>query len=591
MSKNKKESVIAETLKIYWRATKKYKFHALAVAILIPLGIILNAYVSPLIVAQVINKLQAGVPQDQLWQVFSPLIFAGAGIYIFSELFVWRAGIWILWKMQMRIYHDLYEEAFEKMVNQSMSFHAQKMSGSMVSAARNFANSYIGFLDTAIFNILRILIGVIAIVVILTPIAPLYTLGLFALAIIFAIISASGLDKVATAQKKSTKEHNRLSGIFTDAISNILSTKANSRESQELKNIKDQGAKAFSAEMNFAKKVTLRDLGFGSVLATGNLLILLVAVFGQFWFGISLGTLILMMDYSQRLLSQLWDINRIIRGISKAFGDADEMTRLISTENPIKDIKGAKPLKVKGGKIEFKDVDFRHDDKPTSLFTDFNLKIKAGEKIGLVGSSGSGKSTLTKMILRFSDVESGEVLIDEQNISKVTQSSLRNSISYVPQESSLFDRTIRENIAYGRPDASEKEIIKAAKLANAWDFIKDLPDGLETTVGERGTKLSGGQKQRISIARAILKNSPILILDEATSALDTESEKLIQDALENLMKNRTSIVIAHRLSTIQQMDRIIVIEDGEIVEQGSHKELLKLDAQYAKLWKIQSGEA
>ena len=236
-----------------------------------------------------------------------------------------------------------------------------------------------------------------------------------------------------------------------------------------------------------------------------------------------------------------------------------------------------------------KKITFKHHDAKTPIFNDFSLRIKAGERVGLVGISGSGKTTLTKLLLRFADVDSGEILIDGQNISEVQQVSLRENIAYVPQETTLFHRSIAENIAYGKPDATQKEIERAAKLANAHEFIQELPNGYETLVGERGIKLSGGQRQRVAIARAILKDAPILVLDEATSALDSESEALIQDALEKLMKGRTSIVVAHRLSTIASMDKIVVLDDGKIVEQGSHHALIKRGGAYSQLWSRQSG--
>jgi ATP-binding cassette subfamily B protein len=223
------------------------------------------------------------------------------------------------------------------------------------------------------------------------------------------------------------------------------------------------------------------------------------------------------------------------------------------------------------------------------VFDELNLHIQSGEKIGLVGPSGGGKSTLTRLMLRFDDVQAGSITIDGQNIADVTQASLRQNIAYVPQEPLLFHRTIGENISYGRPEAKQSEIAEAARKAKADEFITKLADGYKTVVGERGVKLSGGQRQRVAIARAILKDAPILILDEATSALDSESEVLIQQALWELMKGRTAIVIAHRLSTIQKMDRIIVLDDGKIVEEGTHKQLLAKKGLYAKLWSHQSG--
>jgi ATP-binding cassette subfamily B protein len=270
-------------------------------------------------------------------------------------------------------------------------------------------------------------------------------------------------------------------------------------------------------------------------------------------------------------------------------GDAKEMTDILESDTHITN-HGNQPLAVKAGQIKLKNVTFTHDEgEGATLFNDFSMTVHSGEKIGLVGSSGSGKTTLTKLLLRLADIDNGEILIDGQNIANVTQESLREHVAYVPQEPLLFHRTIRENIAYGKPDASDEEIEVAAKKAGALQFIRELKDGFDTLVGERGVKLSGGQRQRIAIARAILKDSPILILDEATSALDSESEKLIQQSLETLMKDRTSIVIAHRLSTIAKLDRIIVLDNGKIIEDGTHKTLLAKNGMYAKLWKRQSG--
>jgi ATP-binding cassette subfamily B protein len=243
------------------------------------------------------------------------------------------------------------------------------------------------------------------------------------------------------------------------------------------------------------------------------------------------------------------------------------------------------------GDIRLVDVNFRYEEggnKP--LFHALNLVIKPGEQVGLVGHSGGGKSSLVKLLSRFMDIDSGQILIDGQDITQITQRSLRERIAYVPQDPLLFHRSLIENIRYGRPEASDEEVFAVAKLAHADDFINSLPKGYDTLVGERGVKLSGGQRQRVAIARAMLKNAPILVLDEATSALDSESEVLIQDALWKLMEGRTAIVIAHRLSTIQRMDRIIVMEDGAVIEQGSHKDLLRLEGgTYARLWAHQSG--
>ena len=295
------------------------------------------------------------------------------------------------------------------------------------------------------------------------------------------------------------------------------------------------------------------------------------------------------MAYLQRLAVQLFALGELINGYDKLLLQATPMTEILQEPPAIVD-HSDKQLIVTHGAISFDSVSYAYRDAKTNeVIRSLSLTIPAGQKIGLVGVSGAGKTTITKLLLRFDDISSGTIAIDGQDISKVTQTSLRESIAYVAQEPLLFHRSLRDNIAYARPDASEAEIIDAAQKAYATEFIDRLPRGLDTIVGERGVKLSGGQRQRIAIARAILKDAPILLLDEATSALDSESEKLIQSALTKLMHGRTSLVIAHRLSTIAKLDRIVVLDQGRVVEDGTHSELLKRDGIYARLWAHQSG--
>jgi ATP-binding cassette subfamily B protein len=318
---------------------------------------------------------------------------------------------------------------------------------------------------------------------------------------------------------------------------------------------------------------------------------LFMAVVGVLVFKTNIATVFLILSYTLSIVGQLFGFStNSLRNYNRSLGEAADMVGILQIEPDVKDPAAPEKVRIQNGEIKFKHVIFTHNGADDALFQGLSLEIKAGEKVGLVGHSGSGKTTFTKLLLRFSDIDGGEILIDGQNIAKITQDDLRSHIAYVPQEPLLFHRTIRENIAYGKPDASEKEIEKAAIQANAHTFIKDLPNGYETLVGERGVKLSGGQRQRVAIARAILKDAPILVLDEATSSLDSESEALIQDALWKLMEGRTTIVVAHRLSTIQHMDRIVVLSDGRIVETGSHKTLLRNNSgTYAKLWARQSG--
>lgn len=430
---------------------------------------------------------------------------------------------------------------------------------------------------------------VVFIMVILFPRSPLFAIALLVLIALYIMCSALTFKKISHLSKERAEAENKQTGQLADSVSNILSVKSYGRESHErhrYANFNRASYNAGIAQMNATMK---RDLAFNFV-NIGIIAVLVVFMMaGGPIFGLSVATLILIVNYSMSIMGELWNVNNIFKHINRVFGDAYEMTQILDTKDDVKDIADAKALKVEKGEIDFENIHFKHADAKEAIFNNFSLSIKPGERVGLVGISGSGKTTLTKLLLRFADVDEGEIKIDGQNISEVQQISLRENIAYVPQETSLFHRTIAENIAYAKPDASRKEIVRAAKLANAHDFIMSLPDGYETLVGERGIKLSGGQRQRVAIARAILKDAPILVLDEATSALDSESEALIQDALEKLMKGRTSIVVAHRLSTIASMDNIVVLEGGKIIEQGTHRQLIKKGGAYDKLWSRQSG--
>jgi ATP-binding cassette subfamily B protein len=268
--------------------------------------------------------------------------------------------------------------------------------------------------------------------------------------------------------------------------------------------------------------------------------------------------------------------------------NAKEMVEVMDKVSDVQDVLSAKQLTVSKGAIEFKKVDFGYN-ATRKILREISLSIKPGEKIALVGSSGAGKSTVTKLLLRLFNLNKGKILIDGQDIAKVTQDSLRQNIALVPQDPILFHRSLKDNIRYGKPDATEEELIAASKQAHCHEFITALPEGYDSLVGERGVKLSGGERQRVAVARAILMNAPILILDEATSSLDSESEALIQDALTKLMEGKTVIAIAHRLSTIMQMDRIIVMQEGRILDEGKHEDLLTRDGLYKSLWSIQAG--
>ena len=327
---------------------------------------------------------------------------------------------------------------------------------------------------------------------------------------------------------------------------------------------------------------------FASIFMTALVLGLLYILLSEN--EVTTGTLVLVLGLLGRVGYMFITTGQALNRFIREYGNIEEGLKEILVDHEIIDIKDAAELQtLNGSSIVWDNVGFNFESNPAAVFSQFNLHIKAGQRVGLVGASGAGKSTFVSLLLRQHEVISGAIMIDGQNIAIVTQDSLRSAIAVVPQEPALFHRTIRENITYGKPDATQEEIVAVAKKAQAHDFIMSLPEGYETLVGERGVKLSGGQKQRVAIARAMLKDAPILILDEATSALDSESEVEIQKALHVLMNGKTVIAVAHRLSTLREMDRIIVLEQGKIIEDGTHETLKDAGGTYAKLWSHQAG--
>ena len=404
----------------------------------------------------------------------------------------------------------------------------------------------------------------------------------------YATVALVLYRKTAYREEEMASAENKQTGQLADSITNVVNVKSYARENYEKARFARATKRTKEATFGLAKASFVRNLSLNSVQAATYVVIIILIVMSHQWFGLTVANVVFLYTISSTLMNRIWDIGHILRVTNRSFGNAKEMVEILDLPYIIDD-KTDKPLKIENGAIDFRHVVFQHEDQKVKLFDDFTLMVEAGKTVGLVGISGSGKTTLTKLLLRFADVEKGAIYIDGQDIRDVTQKSLREAIAYVPQESSLFHRSVYDNILYGKPGATREEVLRAAKLANADKFIRELPEGYDTLVGERGIKLSGGQRQRIAIARAILKDAPILVLDEATSALDSESEALIQEALTNLMKGRTSIVVAHRLSTIAGLDEIVVLDDGKIVEQGTHQELLANGGEYAKLWSRQSG--
>lgn len=590
MTENKsKKNCTRRTLHYFLGATKKYKGLAAGGLVTTPVVIFLRSILTPILLADMIQIVSEGLRGEALFQALIPKAILLIAVAMLRSFIVGPLRLWFVWKMEIKAMYDLSCEAFNTVAAQSMQFHSDRFSGSLVSQTNKFVGAYERLMDEFFWNIFPVTLDVLMIMAVMLPKAPLFVVGMVIFIIVYMVAAVVWFKKLAPIHEKEAKVSNKCTGQLADSVSNIVAVKSYAREKYESDRYAKYQGEWYKVIFESLKQNTKRNYFFDGV---GVGLIALVAVFmigAQDWFGVSVATLVLIVNYSQNILGDLWSIHSVFKSLNRVFGDAREMTEILDMKDDVVDAPDAKKLEISKAEIDFSDITFRHKDAKEAIFEDFSLTIPSGVRVGLVGVSGSGKTTLTKLLLRFADVNKGEILIDGQNISKVTQKTLREAISYVPQESSLFHRSVFDNIAYGRPGASKEEVLRAAKLANADEFITKLPDGYETMVGERGVKLSGGQRQRIAIARAILKDAPILVLDEATSALDSESEALIQEALNNLMKGRTSIVVAHRLSTIAGLDKIVVLNDGKIVEQGTHAELLARGGEYQKLWSRQSG--
>ncbi len=509
-------------------------------------------------------------------------------IALVSSMLLVRVATWTTsYNNKMPYMADIRRTVFAYVQRHDTAYFEVNLSGKVAHKAATLPDQLRSITERCCFDIFPGAAFFVVSMIFFATARPVFALLIAGwLLVYFGAVAVLGRG-AARASSRHNEAKTQLTGRVVDMITNIRNVIANAAHAEEdrvLQAAIDETRRRHSR--SYLATVRIR---FGQQLLNIFMWILLYSVAIYHWVHhqITAGDFAMIAQLGGQLINRAQDVGEMLPDFIDDIGAASESIQTLVVPRKLLDAPGAKPLEVKRGEILFDRIAFAYPNGP-EIFHGFSLRIRPGEKVGLVGASGAGKSTLTTLLLRLHDVQSGGISIDGQDLREVTQASLRGQIALIPQDTVLFYRTLKENIGYGRPGASDAEIVEAARRAHADEFIETLPDRYETLVGERGVKLSGGQRQRVAIARALLKRAPILILDEATSALDSESEALIQRAMREAMAGRTVIAIAHRLSTIAHLDRLIVLEGGEVIEDGSHAELLQRRGLYARLWERQS---
>lgn len=577
---------IALTLKYYWPHIKKYRKSVSLVFAMYGLAVATTTIVTPLLYRKIIDTIVSSPDPSIAGTILIPTVLLLGGIIFLCNIF-FRAGDYSIYYSQSHILKDITDDAFRRLHRHSYEFFISTFIGALVARTKRYISAFEIISDYVIFAVWWAGLRIIFIFAVLIWVAPILAGVFFIWLALYVGLTSLFVKKKMLKDLLTTEANSHMTGVLADTLTNALNVKmfASQKREEILFNeathneeVRRRGAWNFQG-YQFAFQGYF--IGLFEFIGMYTAVILWLKGY------ISAGTIVLMQVYILSSFDTVWNLSRNFTKAMYAFAEAKEMVDIFEKPLSVADPQDPVPCTIRNGHIKISNISFAYSGG-SPIFKDFSLEIMPGEKVGLVGRSGAGKSTITKLLLRFANVTKGNITIDGQDISLVTQDDLRSHISYVPQDALLFHRSLRENIAYAREDASEEEIIRAAKNAHADDFIQKLPKGYDTLVGERGIKLSGGERQRVAIARAMLKRSPILILDEATSSLDSMSEKYIQDSFVELMEGRTTLVIAHRLSTLQKMDRIIVLDGGKITEQGTHSELLKKKGIYHNLWKHQN---
>jgi ABC-type multidrug transport system fused ATPase/permease subunit len=572
-------------MRFLWYVSKPHKKYVASGLLAVTIAEICSTSIPYVFKSIIDNAQRVGTGTSTLTNVW---FWAMAYPLIVALMFLsWRIAGFIGAEWTTRTNATAYKTLFTYLMNHSHSYFSNRFAGSLSSKVTHASEGTQSLAESLLWNYFPTLLSLIFTIGYI-GFSSIAAAGIFILLILVLIPVNLSLVKYRRPHIIAYAEQaTRARGYAVDTITNMSAVRQFAQRNTE--------QERFTNHINTMRTLNIRQWRISEwILLINNVIIvafeaIMLYIVVQLWVAktISIGELVMIVTLIMNIQSSLVFIGSSMNGFIRRFSDIQEGLNDIIVDHEITDIESARPLIAENGLIEWKNVTFKYQSN--EVFGNFNLTIRANERIGLVGTSGAGKTTFVSLLLRQHELNGGSICVDGQNIAQVTQDSLRENISVVPQEPMLFHRSIRENIMYGDPNATEAEMIAVAEKAQAHEFIMKLPEGYDTMVGERGVKLSGGQKQRVAIARAMLKDAPILVLDEATSALDSESEVAIQKALHELMEGKTVIAIAHRLSTLREMDRIIVLEDGKIIEDGTHDTLSKSGGLYARLWEHQAG--